>query len=306
MQDNLSGLYDGRSKPFQKVLKEKRLGVMCSIAAVACTNIGDLTKAEAFATTGYDLANAAENDQERALRLSQLAAIEYYRGNVIQALTTVDRAIDLSPHTCKPGYMYKHLMLKTLGRFDEALEVLQKHQNCAEDFNIRRENRFDGTFMLANASLYAAIGDGEKAYSFWQRGAPEFERDVKMRFHCKGLQAWILALLGQNREAISLITETENTEAIAQSPGSLRDNAFFRLQAAFALQEHTLGLRLAQEHLTMQLPPISFPQAYYLLGECRRGRNEDTAARQAYEKAVALGLDTHFTRLAKARLQEMS
>jgi TolA-binding protein len=61
-----------------------------------------------------------------------------------------------------------------------------------------------------------------------------------------------------------------------------------------------------ERYLSLKPDPAFEPIGLYYLGECHRHLGDVETAKAKFQQAVNTGLDTHHTRLARSRLEEIT
>jgi len=84
----------------------------------------------------------------------------------------------------------------------------------------------------------------------------------------------------------------------------IKDAFYLLSKAALCVGDGNLGLQYAEAYRRFSYgAPILAPDYWYLVGECHAGAGNEAAAHAAWQKAVALGIDTLAARKAAQRLE---
>lgn len=75
--------------------------------------------------------------------------------------------------------------------------------------------------------------------------------------------------------------------------------------AAVARGDYQAGIDCWTRYLALSPDPVSQPKAYYQRGECRRALGQLAEAREDYQAADAMTLETYYSGLTRRRLADL-
>jgi tetratricopeptide (TPR) repeat protein len=275
------------------------------MAGLACGNLGRLEESERHIRHAYDAAAAEDNRPAMAEALGSLASCLRKLGRLAEAADTCARATAMDPQAARMALAVQTQIFHAWGRYDDALATMERHR---EPLVIPRlERRMKAVRSLDRARLEAECGRADDAWRHIHEAHAELRDDVKLGFKCEAALCWVLAARGDADESQRLAASLEpRLAAFERDPGSCRGVLYDLGMAACARGDHAAGIDCWTRYLTLSPDPVYRPDALYHRGESYRqlGRFDD--ARNDYQAAVAMGLDTHFSRLAGRRLGELA
>jgi len=275
------------------------------MAAVAFGDMGDLARAEPHCRRSYELAEAAGQRDQAAQSLAYLGNLQRKRGALADAVQTCERAVAMGTGDPRVVQIIRAECLRDLGRFDEARDVFLAARDSPAYAQPSAERRSQATLALGLSWLAAEMGDGKIAWDRLQEATVELSREDKLRLWCEATAAWILALLGRGDQARQKIAwAEEHLQPFAQDRTTLLGTLSALGRAASHLGDDQRSRALWERYLAAEPDLISQPKGLYFLGETHWRMGEREAARESWQQAVGLSLDTHYSRLAAERLAE--
>jgi hypothetical protein len=104
------------------------------------------------------------------------------------------------------------------------------------------------------------------------------------------------AALGRVREGMERFQEDRATQSLCASVSGL---------ATYELDEYARSREWWEFYMRSTPHPVFQVMGLSYLGDCLLKLGDATAARDAYQRALAYGIDSHRARIARARLSEL-
>jgi tetratricopeptide (TPR) repeat protein len=287
---------------------EKRyLRIAHRMAGVACGNLGRLEESEDHCRRAYDVAAAEGDAGEMGQILASLASIQFKRGNLAAANEACIKAGAVDPKAVRMAVAIQSQILREWGRFDEALEMLGRVAEGTK-FNIpAHERRAQAVRALDMSRIEAECGRADDAWAHIQEAIAVLGNDAKLSLMCNGAAAWVYAARGLPDESRRVAAETEARLSEYKVDPSTCRGVFYDLGMAACMRgDWKSGEACFARYLDLSPDPVYQPTALYFRGECRRHQGDASAAIADCRKAIAMDIDTHYTRLARRSLEEMA
>jgi tetratricopeptide (TPR) repeat protein len=287
--------------------KGMRLRVAHRMAGVACGDLGRLEESQRHIRLAYEVA-AIDNDRPAMAEiLAQLAECLYRRGQLVEAEEAVARAAAMDPQAERMSLAVGAVILAGRGRYDDARAAMERFRE-GRPFSIPRdERRIRAVCSLDRARLEAECGRADDAWRHLQEARAELGNDAKFELKCRGALSWVLAIRAEAGESLRLAVSLEPRLAdFERDPATCRGVLHDLAMAACARGDHAAGVDYWTRHLALGPHPVFRPNALYHRGECHRHLGRLDEARADYEAAVAMDIDSHFSRLARRRLGELA
>ncbi|MCS6862770.1 MAG: tetratricopeptide repeat protein [Abditibacteriales bacterium] len=278
-----------------------------SAAGLAYSTQGNLEAAENHRQQAFQLATALGNQDQAAHFLVQLADVQMKRGKLVQAVQACEQAAGLSLKVRRQARMLQAECLRLWGRLAEARETLEQASRAPGLPVPSAERRAQAVIALQLALIAAEENQPQTAFGYLKQATAELQKDEKLSLVHEATAAWILALLNRREEVEQKIAHIE-----ARLPQFVHDRVTQGLcygllgQATFDLQDFERSQGYWERYLALQPDPVVEPIGWYHLGECRRHVGDRETAKAKFQQAVNLGIDTHHTRLAQQRLEELT
>ena len=294
--------------------------MMESIAGVGYADQGDLEKAEYHYQRALELAEATGKPVEVSRTLAILGGVYYKRGHFEQALGAARRAWETAAEPSRTALVIEAECLRDMGRFDEARAVIARHRQGPRFDEPRQERKMQalGTLALAYIELFAGqpfaalpcleeVQEGLKAITksnTWP--PPATGGEEKLVLWCDAAMSTALAGVGHKDEARHLLKSVQNRLPNFGNDRATLLGTYGSLgRAAFALDDFSAAEAFWHLYLDCRPNPVSQPNAFYWLGEIALRLSDIDAAREAFQQAVAPGIDSLYARRAQARLDEL-
>jgi tetratricopeptide (TPR) repeat protein len=287
--------------------KGKLLRVAHRLAGVACGELSRLEEAERHYRNAYDSATADNDRPEMAESLVNLAGCLYKRGELARANEVCVEAAAVDPEGVQRSGGVEREVLRAWGRYDDALASYDDHRKFIT-YDVPRFNlRMHAVRSLDRARLEAECGRPDDAWKRIQEPLAEFADDARLGIRSQAALSWVLAARGDAGESQRLAASLEpRLAAFERDPGTCRGVLYDLGMAACARGDHPAGIDCWTRYLTLSPDPVYKPNAYYHRGECYRQLGRLEEARADYQAAVSMGIDSHFSRLARQRLGELA
>jgi tetratricopeptide (TPR) repeat protein len=284
-----------------------RLCVAHRMAGVACGDLGRLKESERHIRLAYEIA-AIDNDRPAMAEiLAQLAECLYRQGKLVEADEAVARAAAMDRRAERMSLAVGAVILAGRGRYDDALAAMERFRE-GRPFTIPRdERRIRAVCSLDRARVEAQCGRTEDAWRHIHEALAELGNDAKLGLKCETVLSWVLAVRGDAGESQRLAASLEpRLAAFERDPSTCRGALYNLGMAAGARGDHAAGIDCWTRYLALNPHRVYRPDGLYHRGECHRHLGHLDDARADYEAAVAMNIDSHFSRLARRRLGELA
>jgi tetratricopeptide (TPR) repeat protein len=288
-------------------VRSKRLGGAHTMAGLACGQLGRLEESEHHYREVYAIAAAKKDTPKMAEFLAILAGCLRKRGKLVEANEACIQAAALDPKGVPMSFIIRSLILKEWGRFDDALAMLERYKDADPNVIPQLESRVSAALSLDTARLEVECGKVDAARAHLEEAFAELRDDARLGLLCGAAESWILAARDLTDESQRRASEIESRlTAFAGDPSTCRAVLFDLGMAANERGDYHAGIDCWTRYLTLSPDPVYHPTAHYHRGECRRQLGRLAEARDDYQTAVALNLDTHYSRLARRQLGEIA
>lgn len=278
-----------------------------SVAALACSDRGDLEEAERHYEQSIALALRLRNVDRAATYLATLGGIQRRRGMLVKAVQTCQRAAEMSLQARRAARLAEFECMLYWGKFEDARRMLDQAARAHPLPTPSDERRSQAVIQLGRAWLEAEAGYPERALERLREAEKTLGKEEKLGLACLSTEAWILACLGRREEARQRLEEAqEQAERFADSRATQAGCCSMLGRATWELGEDALCLQLWERFLQLPPDPADLPRAHYYIGLCRARRGENEAARAAFQAAIDTGLQTYHTQKAEERLAVLS
>jgi tetratricopeptide (TPR) repeat protein len=287
--------------------KGVRLRSAHRMAGVACGHLSRLEEAEQHLRDAYDSA-AADNDRPAMAEIiAQLAGCLYKQGKLARANEVCGEAAALDPKAVPTSRAIQTQVLREWGRYDEALAIYGNQQKSVTFFIPRFERRIRAVRSLDRACVEAECGRVDDAWLHIQEAIDGLATDARFAFKSEAALSLVFAARGDADESQRLAAWLEpRLTAFERDPATCRSVLYDLGMAACARGDHAAGIDCWTRFLALGPSPVRQPNALYHRGECHRLLGDLGAARNDYQAAVAMNIDSHFSRLARQRLGELA
>jgi tetratricopeptide (TPR) repeat protein len=277
------------------------------MAGLACGNLGRLEESEDHVRRAYDVAASLGDTPEMGQILGSLADIQRKRGKLAEADEACNKAAAVDPKAVRMAIAVQSQILREWGRFDDALELLGRHDEATNFVIPAHERRIRAVRALDMSRIEAECGRTDLAWGHIEEARSELAKDAKLGLKCEGAASWVLAARGlaELSRQVAGLAEARLSE-FERDPSTCRGVLYDLGMAAFTRGDHENGEDCWNRYLHLSPDPVYRPTALYFRGECRRHRGNSADAEADFRQAVAMDIDTHYSRLAGARLAEMS
>ncbi len=272
-------------------------------AGASYADLGRLDESEKHKRQALAIAQELKDPKRVADTLGGLAGLLRKRGRLTEAFAACDEAAAVLRAT-RTIEMNRYEILRSWGRFDEALAVINRASQLDPVGSPHGERRSQAIFDYAKALLLMFLNRLDEASRSLAHAREKLEGDAKLTLWCDAAGARLAALQGHRDEALQDLQRVESQlEKFPQDFNSHSSVLASLGRAALALGEYSQALHLWTRYLALPPHPVDMPTAYYYLGESHRGLGNLAEAHAAYRQAVDTGLDTHYAQLAQARLR---
>jgi tetratricopeptide (TPR) repeat protein len=277
------------------------------MAGVACGNLSRLEESEDHFRKAYDVAAADNDTPEMGQILGSLADIHRKRGNLTEAHEAALKAAAVDPQAVRMALAVQSQIMREWGRYDEALEMLRRYDKTTKFVIPAFERRTKAVIALDMSRIEAECGRADDAWVHIQEAVTELGNDAKLGLKCDAAAAWVFAVRGLAVDSQRVGAQSEaRLKDFEGDPSTGRGVLFDLGMAACTRGDFEKGEECWSRYLDLGPDPVYRPTALYFRGECRRQQGDSSGASADFREAVALKIDTHFARLARLRLGEMS
>jgi tetratricopeptide (TPR) repeat protein len=275
------------------------------VAGMALGNLGRLDESEIHRRATLELVERSGKPAELAAALSQLAGLQRMRGQLAEAEELIARAEAIDAGTQIQTNWAELLRLQ--GRYEEALERLKK---CAPDKPMiipSSERRLRAVIQMEMSTSEAELGRWDEAEAHLLEAQPVLEPDPKHGLGWLASVARILAGKGERDDAFDAIARVEAMIPSFQDDPAARRRAFIKIgHAALLLEDHVRAEAYWNEVMALEPNPVEIPLTYYYQAKAQLGLGRPAAARELFQKAVAVGIDSYHARLAREALSSVT
>jgi tetratricopeptide (TPR) repeat protein len=282
------------------------LRVAHQMASVACGNFGRLDESEGHCRRAYEVAAALGDAGVMGEILSNLASIQSKRGKLAEAYEACAKAAAMDPKAERMALGEQSQILRAWGRYDEAIELLNRYDKTPKLVIPAYERRIRAVFALDTSRIEAECGRADDAWTHIQEAKAVLANDAKLGLKCEGAEAWVFAARGLAEESRRVAGEVEaRLIDFEKDPSTCRGVMYDLGMAACTRGDHEAGEKCFSRYLELSPDPVHQPTALYFRGECRRQRGDTAGALADFRAAVAMNIDSHYARLASRGLGEM-
>jgi tetratricopeptide (TPR) repeat protein len=284
----------------------RHLRIAHRMAGVACGNLSRLEESEDHIRRAYDVA-ASENDAgEMGQILGSLADVQRKRGKLAEADAACKKAAAVDPKAVRMALAVQSHILSEWGRFDEAIAMLSRHDEETKLVIPAFERRVRAVCALDMSRMEAECGRADDAWAHIQQAQSELASDAKLGLKCDAAAAFVMAARGLSDDSRRLADQVEARLAeFAHDPSTCRGALYDLGRAAHARGDYEKGEDCWNRYLELGPDPVHRPTALYFRGDCRRHHGDRSGAEADFREAAAMGIDSHYAGLARARLAEM-
>jgi tetratricopeptide (TPR) repeat protein len=278
-----------------------------SVAALACSDRGDLEEAERHYEQSFGCAVRLRNVDKAASYLATLGSIQRRRGILVKAVETCQKAAEMSLQARRAARLAEFECMLYWGKFEDARQMLDQAARAYPFPTPSDERRSQAVIQLGRSWLEAETGHPEKALECLREAEESLGKEEKLGLACLTTEAWILACLGRREESRQKLEEAqEQAQRFPDSRATQASCCCLLGRAAYAQGDDALCLDLWERFLQLRPDPVDIPRAHYYIGLCRARREEIEAARAAFQAAIDTELQTYHTQKAEERLANLS
>ncbi len=268
-------------------------------------DLGRLDEAEAHKQRVVELAERIGDPKQLADVLGDLGELKRKRGDLPGAVAAIDQAAAAVRPT-RHLELIRYEVLRSWGRFDEALAAVDRASRLDPFPNARAEKFTQGIFAFARASVFAEQGKLDEARTALAEARKGVAGDAKVSLWCDASAARIDALQGRRDAALRAVDDADAALAGFTQDRNTRSGVLGNLgRATLALGEFDRALGYWDEYLAAPPQPVDFPTGHYHLAEAYRALGDNARARAEYRKAIDSGLMAHYVSLAQSRLRTL-
>jgi tetratricopeptide (TPR) repeat protein len=272
-------------------------------ASAANATLGRIEDSEKYDRMVCDEARERGDFKAMAESSAHLAENLRKRGLLREAMEAIEEARQFEE--VRSIHSVRYEILRSAGRYEEALEALDEAGRTGQFGLGRHEKKVQGLYDFGASRLLVELGRLDEAENRLTRAMSVLSDDPKLHLWCLAGMARVKAAAGNRDEALALISQVEAGLPAFQADRNTLQVGFATIgRAALALGDFNRGLDAWQRYLNTNPSPVDQPTAFFHLGECYRGLGDPSAAREAYESAVSLGIETPEASRAAARLEE--
>jgi len=169
------------------------------------------------------------------------------------------------------------------------------------------EARFAGALALLGALTEAEgglPGGTDRAQALLAEAQNAIGRDPRLSVGRLSASLWVNALQGKRAAVAALLSQVEGQMPLWERDRETRLSCLVRLALAHLALGDGARARVPLEEMQEKghLEPVSLPAVHYYIGETYRLGGANDAAATSYRNAIAVGIETHYARLARERL----
>ncbi len=192
------------------------------------------------------------------------------------------------------------------GRFDEALAAMARNAEGEKLVIPQMQRRVAAARALDSARIETEAGRANDAWPRIQEALTELSGDAKLSVKCDAAASWVLAGRGLADESRRIAEMLQPRLAAFEADPSTQRSVYYDLgMAALARGDYQAGIDCWTRYLVLSPDPVNQPSAYYQRGECHLNLGQHAAARDDFQSADAMNLDTYYSGLARRRLADL-
>lgn len=273
-------------------------------ASLCFATQGDLEQSDHYGRLACDLGRERGDPQELAKVLAHLAENLIKRGRLAEAFEAVEEARRIKDVRECHTILYE--IHRSAGRFEQALEELETAARTGAFGLGRYEVKMQALYDFGASRLLVDLNRIDEASVRLERSIRALSGDPKNALWCKAAAGRIAALRGERENAHALMAEVADGQAtFAQDRQTQQLCLTLRARSCQALGEFEQASEAWEQYLAASPNAVDQPGVLYNLGECRLGQGDHAAAIDFFQRAGALGLETHESNLARRRLAEL-
>jgi tetratricopeptide (TPR) repeat protein len=273
-------------------------------ASMCHATAGHIEESEHFDRLGCDLARERGDRKTLEEASTHLAENLRKRGCLTEALQALED-VRAANGESRRYHSVRYEVLRSAGRFEEALQALEASASMNPLGLGRGEAKIQGLKSYGAARLLTELGRLDEAELRLAQASQALADDPKLSLWCRAAVARLRALQGRRSEALGLIQRVEARHGDFAQDRNTVLAIFGNLgRAAEASQDFERGIEFWKRYLESSPNPVDTPTGLLHLGECHRGLGDTQTARKFYQRAADMNLETHESRLARARLEE--
>jgi tetratricopeptide (TPR) repeat protein len=276
------------------------------MAGLGCGNLGRLEESERHHQRAYEAAAADKSNAHMAECLGSLAECLRKRGKLVEANDTCLRAAATDPKGERMANAVQAQIFHDWGRFDDALAAMARNADGRKLVIPQMERRVAAVRALDSARIETEAGRANDAWPRIQEALAELSTDTKLSVKCDAAASWVLAGRGLADESRRVAEMLQTRLAAFEADPSTQRGVLYDLgMAATARGDYQAGIDCWTRYLALSPDPVNQPNAYYQRGECHRNLGQLAEARNDYQSADAMRLDTYYSGLARRRLTDL-
>ena len=234
---------------------------------MACGNLGRLQESEDHFRRAYEVAAADGDKGEMGQILGSLADIQRKRGKLVEANEACLKTASMDPKAIRMALAVQCQILREWGRFDEALEMLRRHDQATNIVIPALERRVRATRALDMSRIEAECGRADDAWAHIQQAISELGNDAKLGLKCDAAAAWVLSARGHAEESRRVTGQVEDRLiAFEHDPSTCRGVLYDLGMAACTRGDHEKGGRLLEPLSRAESRPGPLPDGPVLPG----------------------------------------
>ena len=248
------------------------LRVAHRMAGVACGNLGRLPESEDHYRRAYDLAAALGDKGVMGEILANLASIQRKRGKLVEAHEACVQAAAVHPKAVRMAQAVRSQILREWGRYDEALELLSRHDEASKlviPAHERRRSRLRASWIhrasRQNVGGQTTPGPTSRRPRPYWRATPSSVSSVTAPW--RGSSRHAGSRTSRDRSPVKWKRGSSNSSA---TRARVAESCTTWASPPSARGDHENGERYWSRYLELSPDPVHQPTALYFRGECRR------------------------------------
>jgi tetratricopeptide (TPR) repeat protein len=272
-------------------------------ASAAYATLGQIEQSEKFDRMVREEAMGCGDLKAVAEASAHLAENLRKRGRLGEALESIDEAARIED--VRSVHSVRYEILRSSGRYEEALEAIDAARRTGQFGLARHEKKIQGLYDFSASRVLMDLGRIDEAEACLTRAMGVLKDDPKLHLWCLAGMARAMGAAGSRPEAVRLIERVEaGLPAFRDDRNTLQVGYASIGRSALALGDFERALKAWRSYLDTNPSPVDQPTALFHVGECCRGLGNREAARDAYQAAISLGIETPEAARAFGRLEE--
>jgi tetratricopeptide (TPR) repeat protein len=276
------------------------------MAGTAAMSLDRYVEAERHHRRAHERAVQARDTKKVAECLASLGEVRYRLGELDRAEAFCREAESLLPEEARHALLVHSHILRTRGRFPEALDRIDRAREVGVLPSPGPERQGQATLRLWKSVTEVDLGRLDEAAADLEQATAELTSHPQLGPLCGAVRVRLLAFRGDRDEAVRRAAALLRLLDTSTLRPSIEWGCLAPLgQGLLEASELELARYCWERFLSSSHPPVTEPAGHYYLGECLRHLGDPSGALEEFRRATGPGIDSHHARLAEQRLREL-